>query len=130
MIDTLVTFSPQIEKATILEELKVIKGGYALMTMHRPATVDYKVGLLKLIEVIKFITIDKLLVFPIHPRTKHRLESFGLYNEMKAIDGLILCPPIGYFEFQKLIKYAVYICLLYTSPSPRDATLSRMPSSA
>ena len=25
---------------------------------------------------------------------------------------------------------AIYICLLYTSPSPRDATLSRMPSSA
>ena len=24
----------------------------------------------------------------------------------------------------------VHICLLYTSPSPRDATLSRMPSSA
>ena len=23
-----------------------------------------------------------------------------------------------------------YFCLLYTSPSPRDATLSRMPSSA
>ena len=23
-----------------------------------------------------------------------------------------------------------YVCLLYTSPSPRDATLSRMPSSA
>ena len=27
-------------------------------------------------------------------------------------------------------KAAVYDCLLYTSPSPRDATLSRMPSSA
>ena len=26
--------------------------------------------------------------------------------------------------------YDIYICLLYTSPSPRDATLSRMPSSA
>ena len=25
---------------------------------------------------------------------------------------------------------SLYICLLYTSPSPRDATLSRMPSSA
>ena len=24
----------------------------------------------------------------------------------------------------------LFICLLYTSPSPRDATLSRMPSSA
>ena len=29
-----------------------------------------------------------------------------------------------------LRENAVYICLLYTSPSPRDATLSRMPSSA
>ena len=27
-------------------------------------------------------------------------------------------------------KVSEYICLLYTSPSPRDATLSRMPSSA
>ena len=26
--------------------------------------------------------------------------------------------------------YSVFTCLLYTSPSPRDATLSRMPSSA
>ena len=25
---------------------------------------------------------------------------------------------------------AIYICLLYTSPSPRDGLLSRMPSSA
>ena len=34
-------------------------------------------------------------------------------------------------EFDRTVKY-IYdtICLLYTSPSPRDATLSRMPSSA
>ena len=31
----------------------------------------------------------------------------------------------GAFEQARL-----YLCLLYTSPSPRDATLSRMPSSA
>ena len=29
-----------------------------------------------------------------------------------------------------LVPYWDYDCLLYTSPSPRDATLSRMPSSA
>ena len=29
-----------------------------------------------------------------------------------------------------LIRAYYYTCLLYTSPSPRDATLSRMPSSA
>ena len=29
-----------------------------------------------------------------------------------------------------IIEVLDYVCLLYTSPSPRDATLSRMPSSA
>ena len=29
-----------------------------------------------------------------------------------------------------IFGYMSYLCLLYTSPSPRDATLSRMPSSA
>ena len=33
------------------------------------------------------------------------------------------------FEKQGVLKKFSY-CLLYTSPSPRDATLSRMPSSA
>ena len=33
-------------------------------------------------------------------------------------------------EWQTALELKCYICLLYTSPSPRDATLSRMPSSA
>ena len=33
-------------------------------------------------------------------------------------------------EARKKAEEAAKICLLYTSPSPRDATLSRMPSSA
>ena len=31
---------------------------------------------------------------------------------------------------QKQVEELIQSCLLYTSPSPRDATLSRMPSSA
>ena len=33
-------------------------------------------------------------------------------------------------EQEDIVKACIYFCLLYTSPSPRDATLSRMPSSA
>jgi len=69
MIDTLVAFSPKIEAANILEELQVTKGHYALMTMHRPATVDNKAGLLELIEVIRLIIADHSLGFSIQPRT-------------------------------------------------------------
>ena len=45
--------------------------------------------------------------------------------------GLIILIPLA-FSLAKRTKRSVlyYVCLLYTSPSPRDATLSRMPSSA
>ena len=33
-------------------------------------------------------------------------------------------------QISQIIDNEIYVCLLYTSPSPRDATLSRMPSSA
>ena len=33
-------------------------------------------------------------------------------------------------EFDKVVRPELMICLLYTSPSPRDRTRSRMPSSA
>ena len=39
--------------------------------------------------------------------------------------------PAGVFTLPSLLKEAGYLtCLLYTSPSPRDKTVSRMPSSA
>ena len=42
-------------------------------------------------------------------------------------------PKLAFSSYEKAAKAANplgYYCLLYTSPSPRDATLSRMPSSA
>ena len=33
-------------------------------------------------------------------------------------------------KLRAFVSVVIYVCLLYTSPSPRDATLSRMPSSA
>ena len=50
-----------------------------------------------------------------------------VYDEWIVRDQGAMVRQIGYSpkEFAKKI-----ICLLYTSPSPRDATLSRMPSSA
>ena len=37
---------------------------------------------------------------------------------------------LGFVGKEEDKELKVSICLLYTSPSPRDATLSRMPSSA
>lgn len=109
MIDTLVAHEHEIDTSTILNDLGLGDTPYALMTMHRPATVDYEGGLLKLLEIIKLITKNQTLVFPIHPRTQSKLEEHQLWEEFNAIDGVIICPPTGYFEFQKLIKESVFV---------------------
>ena len=48
--------------------------------------------------------------------------------------GVIVAPVIMYFVgiaiYKLVINKVVDSCLLYTSPSPRDGLLSRMPSSA
>ena len=48
-------------------------------------------------------------------------ERIGKYKEAKF-------KVISKINFQK--KHCNYFCLLYTSPSPRDLSSSRMPSSA
>lgn len=109
MIDTLVAFDSKINQNSILEELKISKRAYALMTMHRPATVDFKEGLLKLIEIIEFITNRHHLVFPIHPRTLKNLDQYGLTDRIKSNTKLILTEPLDYFGFQKLIADSLFV---------------------
>ena len=70
------------------------------------------------------------------------LEFFGLEDDMKVLEispatgywskfvGPTLCNNGGELVFSVSVSDDFKNCLLYTSPSPRDATLSRMPSSA
>jgi UDP-N-acetylglucosamine 2-epimerase (non-hydrolysing) len=109
MIDTLVKFSKEIESSTILSDLQIENTKYILMTMHRPATVDDKVGLQKLTQLINDVSINYKVVFPIHPRTLKRLEEFDMKTNFLANKNLILTEPLDYFSFQKLIKYTQFI---------------------
>lgn len=85
MIDTLVAFEGAIQADTILEEIKVTKKNYELMTMHRPRNVNTKESLLKIIEIINKIIKNSHLVFTIHPRTKKSFEKYGLFHHLKII---------------------------------------------
>lgn len=106
MIDTLVAFTPQIEASPVLEELGVEEGGYALLTMHRPRNVDFKDQLEKMIDMIRLIGERFPVVFPVHPRTRKRLEEHGLAETFDAIPNLVQSGPMDYLGFQKLIAKA------------------------
>ena len=59
----------------------------------------------------------------------YNLNNINLFNDSyfadgSGIDQFLISNPVF------INNGVINICLLYTSPSPRDATLSRMPSSA
>ena len=109
MIDTMVAFNSNIEQSSILNSLDLKVKKYVLITMHRPATVDTKEGLEKLLELILHISKSYKIVFPVHPRTLKNIENFDLKSQFEQISELIFTQPLDYFAFQKLIKYSKFI---------------------
>jgi len=49
------------------------------------------------------------LVFPIHPRTRKNLETFGLTGWVTSMAGIKLTEPLGYFDFLCLIDHAHFV---------------------
>lgn len=109
MIDTMLAFDDKIESSNILNLLKIKTREFVLMTMHRPATVDNKEGLIKLFQLLSILSKNRKVIFPIHPRTLKNIARFGLQDELNSINNLILSEPLDYFSFQKLIKECCYV---------------------
>ena len=103
MIDTLVRFDAEIRKDPVLETLGIDSKSYALMTMHRPATVDLEKGLERLAELLEALTACIAVVFPVHPRTLKNIQGFGLQERFDRIPRLHRTPPLDYFAFQRLL---------------------------
>lgn len=108
MIDTLVHYEPQIDTSTVIERLKV-KRNYIVTTIHRPGNVDTKEGLQKLEILFSELSKDYDLLFPVHPRTLSKIKEFGQENSFKQFLGLQFLEPLGYFDFQKLVKHCSFV---------------------
>ena len=83
--------------------------------------------------VFRFIMSDSdlFLVFGVEQVSVYAGVIFFslLYAPVNLITSLFTCALSRYNEYQA-DRYAFDTCLLYTSPSPRDLSTSRMPSSA
>jgi UDP-N-acetylglucosamine 2-epimerase (non-hydrolysing) len=70
---------------------------YALVTLHRPSNVDARESLTAVAEFLASIAARIRVVFPVHPRTRARLEEFGLFAGLEAA-GVVILGPQGYIE--------------------------------
>jgi UDP-N-acetylglucosamine 2-epimerase (non-hydrolysing) len=106
MIDSLIKFKPNIEKSDVLSKYALVKGKFLVMTFHRPANVDNRENLTRILNALNAISKDIKIIFPIHPRTVKNAEAFGLKHLLES-SQIILCEPQGYLDFMKLISSAV-----------------------
>ncbi len=78
------------------------------LTMHRAENVDVKERVTNIIEALKELS-DMNIIFPIHPRTRHTLENFGLFDELNDMDHVHIVKPIGYLDFLLLTSKSTLI---------------------
>jgi UDP-N-acetylglucosamine 2-epimerase (non-hydrolysing) len=119
MIDTLRRFLAIARRSSIFRDLDLAPqapaGGrrYALVTLHRAATVDNLERLLGIWCAIKDLAHEMPVIFPVHPRTETRLRRAGLTPraaaKSKGSGGLRVVRPLGYLSFLRLESEATMV---------------------
>jgi UDP-N-acetylglucosamine 2-epimerase (non-hydrolysing) len=106
MIDSYELQRPQIAARHAAKGFGLAPRSYGVVTLHRPANVDEKAPLSRLADALVTIGAKLPLVFPVHPRTRGRLETFGLLERVKSAPGITLVEPLGYLDFMSLVTDA------------------------
>ncbi|NOZ52959.1 MAG: UDP-N-acetylglucosamine 2-epimerase (non-hydrolyzing) [Gammaproteobacteria bacterium] len=82
---------------------------FAVLTLHRPSNVDQHEVLERIINVLGKISEQLPVFFTVHPRTKHRLEQFGLDALLKKFSNIICLQPLSYLEMLGLLSHATVV---------------------
>jgi UDP-N-acetylglucosamine 2-epimerase (non-hydrolysing) len=106
MIDSYEMMRPQIEAAAGPAKFDLPPEGYAVVTLHRPSNVDSREILGELVQQLASMSERVPLIFAVHPRTRKRLDEFGMWSTLAASKHIHLIEPLGYIEFMALVRSA------------------------
>tara|TARA_Y100000766_G_scaffold285513_1_gene309658 strand:+ start:2057 stop:3163 length:1107 start_codon:yes stop_codon:yes gene_type:complete len=101
MIDTLVKMEPLFRARNMKQELGIHRS-HLVVTLHRPSNVDDESVLSLILAQLSTLADRHTLIWPIHPRTKSRIESYGLQSYIEH-ENIRCVPPLGYVEFMSLV---------------------------
>jgi UDP-N-acetylglucosamine 2-epimerase (non-hydrolysing) len=100
MVDSLLRHLPAAMRRPLPQGLA--PGGYGIVTLHRPANVDDQATLAALLAALEAAARRLPLAWPLHPRTRQRMEAFGLAPP----PGVVMLPPLRYLDFLALLSRA------------------------
>jgi UDP-N-acetylglucosamine 2-epimerase (non-hydrolysing) len=95
MIDSLFRLLEGVDRPALLERTGLVARNFVLVTLHRPALVDDPELLGPTMEVLASLAESMPVVFPVHPRTRARLEGMGY----AASGKVTLVEPMDYTDF-------------------------------
>ena len=103
MIDSLEMMRSAIDNQNAYKDYGLEKGNYGVVTFHRPANVDNPFALKQLCSSMRNISRQLPLIFPIHPRTRKKLQDNDLMGILQDSDAITLCEPLSYVRFMSLV---------------------------
>ncbi len=109
MIDSYEMLRDSIKRRDAAREYGVVRGGFAVVTLHRPSNVDSRDSLAEICAILARLAKRIPLFFPVHPRTKDRLTRFGFWDYVYKTPGVHILPPIGYIQFMSLIEDCKFV---------------------
>jgi UDP-N-acetylglucosamine 2-epimerase (non-hydrolysing) len=116
MVDTLLHHVESALSARPWERFDVEPSSYALLTLHRPSNVDDDATFRSLMGAINRVSGRLPVIFPVHPRTRDRLDRLGLARA----PALVLAEPLPYLAFLGMMARAR--CVLTDSGGVQEET--------
>jgi UDP-GlcNAc3NAcA epimerase len=104
MYDAALYYRDRVSRS-ILEDLQIRPQSYFLATCHRAENTDSADRLRSVVDAFAGVASLAPVLFPLHPRTKDRLEKFGIVIP----SGVRLLPPVGYLQMIALEANATAI---------------------
>jgi UDP-N-acetylglucosamine 2-epimerase (non-hydrolysing) len=108
MIDSLAENLERAKQSSVLSDLNLDPQRYAVLTLHRPSNVDARETLESLINSLIEIAERLPIIFPVHPRTRAKIQDFTLDERINA-SKLRLIDPLGYLDFLALYSQAKFV---------------------
>ena len=93
------------EHSSVLSALGLTSGRYLLATIHRPYNTDQPENLSRILETL--LSVDEPVVFPVHPRTRKRIDELGSAISERLRNGKVqIVEPVGYLDMLALQQNA------------------------
>jgi UDP-N-acetylglucosamine 2-epimerase len=119
-------YMPKIEKSTVLDDLKVKKGEYLIVSVHREENVDYADNLKDILRSLDLLAnqLNKKVFVSTHPRTQKKLDAMGYANKNPKVEFL---KPFGFLDYNWLQKNA-YCVVSDSGTITEEACLLNVPA--